>query len=56
MNLLADNIPACSGATEFAVLGKVQWPPSMVRAFPMPGEDVAVPAASRPTGEAAPSR
>ena len=26
MNLLAGNIPACSGATDFTIMGKVQWP------------------------------
>lgn len=49
MNLLANNIPACSGATGFTIMGKVQWPPSMVRAFPTPGEKVTVPADVRPT-------
>jgi anhydro-N-acetylmuramic acid kinase len=52
MNLLANNIPACSGATDFAVLGKVQWPPQMVRAFPVPGEAAIVPASSRLTADA----
>ena len=47
MNLLANNIPACSGATGFTIMGKVQWPPSMVRAFPMPDEKVVVPADAR---------
>jgi anhydro-N-acetylmuramic acid kinase len=56
MNLLANNIPACSGATDYAVLGKVQWPPQMVRAFPVPGEQVTVPAASRPSAQAAATR
>ena len=49
MNLLANNIPACSGATAFAVMGKVQWPPQMVRAFPDPGEKAAIPADVRPS-------
>ncbi len=47
MNLLANNIPACSGASDFAVLGKIQWPPQMVRAFPDPDEKVTVPADCR---------
>jgi len=47
MNLLANNIPACSGATEFTVLGKTSWPPQMVRAFPDPSVKVVVPADCR---------
>ena len=47
MNLLANNIPACSGATSFTIMGKLQWPPQMVRAFPTPGEHVVVPADAR---------
>jgi anhydro-N-acetylmuramic acid kinase len=47
MNLLANNIPACSGATRFTIMGKLQWPPDMVRAFPVPGETVVVPADAR---------
>jgi anhydro-N-acetylmuramic acid kinase len=49
MNLLAGNIPACSGATGFTIMGKVQWPASMVRAFPTPGESPTVPADARPS-------
>ena len=56
MNLLANNIPACSGATEYAVLGKVQWPPQMARAFPVSGDAVVVPAAARPTAQAVEDR
>ena len=44
MNLLSNNIPACSGASGFTIMGKIQWPPQMVRAFPTPGENVLVPA------------
>lgn len=47
MNLLANNVPACPGATRFTVMGKLQWPPDMVRAFPAPGETVVVPADAR---------
>lgn len=47
MNFLANNIPACSGASDFTIMGKVQWPPQMVRAFPAPGEQVVVPADAR---------
>jgi anhydro-N-acetylmuramic acid kinase len=47
MNLLANNIPACSGASTFTIMGKVQWPPQMVRAFPRPGERPTVPADAR---------
>lgn len=47
MNLLANNIPACSGATDFAILGKTAWPPQMARAFPVAGEKVPVPADCR---------
>ncbi len=34
MNLLANNIPAASGATSFGILGKVNWPPQMARVNP----------------------
>lgn len=49
MNLLANNIPAASGSSDFTIMGKIQWPPTMVRAFPTPGERPTVPADARPT-------
>jgi anhydro-N-acetylmuramic acid kinase len=47
MNLLANNIPAASGASSYAVLGKVNWPPQMARVTPKIGAPVVVPAAAR---------
>lgn len=49
MHLLANNIPACCGASSFAILGKVQWPPQMARVSPVPSEKVVVPADARPS-------
>jgi anhydro-N-acetylmuramic acid kinase len=53
MHLLANNIPACSGASTFTIMGKVQWPPQMVRAFPKVGERPTVPADARPSAAGA---
>ncbi len=50
MHLLANNIPACSGATGFSILGKVAWPPSMVRVTPTAGESLTLPADCLPAG------
>jgi hypothetical protein len=49
MNLRASNIPARSGGNTITIMGKVQRPPWMVRAVPIPGETVVVPADARPT-------
>jgi anhydro-N-acetylmuramic acid kinase len=47
LNLLPNNIPACSGATDFTIMGKITWPPTMVRTDPA-GDGAIVPAMSRP--------